>query len=68
MAADADRDRLLAGVEVDEARDQTVGEVLPGQILEGADLDHPLVHLEQPGGIDRSDCLGSVDGHAFLLG
>ena len=31
VTADADRDRFLAGVEVDESGNQTVGEVLPGR-------------------------------------
>ena len=47
VRADADRDRLLAGVEVDEAGDLTVGELPHGRLLEAADQRHPLVHPEQ---------------------
>ena len=40
---------LIAGVEVDKAGYLARGEVRAGAVLEGTDLHHPFVHIEQPG-------------------
>src|SRR5207302_4213686 len=43
-----DADRLLAGVEVDEAGDATLREDSGDTLLEGADQPHPLVDPDGP--------------------
>src|SRR6266540_2461052 len=46
VGADADGDRLLTGVEVDEPGDEPVGEQLRHPFLEGSDGHHPVVEPE----------------------
>jgi hypothetical protein len=57
LGANADRDGLLAGIEVNETGNETGREVLAGQVLERANLHHRLVHTEQgvPIQLHRSD-------------
>src|SRR4051794_40680215 len=47
VSANSDCDCFLAGVKMDEAGDQSIGEVLARGILECSDLYHALVHFEQ---------------------
>jgi hypothetical protein len=47
LGADTHRHCLLAGVQVNEAGDEAGSEVLAGKVLECANLDHALVHVEE---------------------
>ena len=67
VRAHADRDRLLTGVEVDEARDLTVGELPHGRLLEGADQHHPLVHVEHASRRSARPCAVPSPPSGYLL-
>ena len=47
MGADTNRHGFFTGIEMHEAGDQSVGEVLAGGILEGADFHHLGVGVEK---------------------
>src|SRR5690606_4848536 len=60
LGANPYRDGFLTRVEVDKPGHEPGGEVLSGQVLEGPDLDHSLVHIEQLLAAESGACRDNV--------